>query len=420
MKHLVLLTSVVGLLFIGACGSDAGGGAGGSGGSGGGSAGIGGGSAGMGGGLAGSGGTSAGTGGSGGGGQLQPGDPVTLICAPKFTENIAQCTHAATDYEPRQSMSMNDQWAACAPDSYYTSKTFPLVVGPAAPGGGIGRVNAWEDVAQKLWRSGRVPTRQDFEDALVIYGTADGISSRVVRRQDVHYADIPNNTKTRCTEPGVTEMYPDRCVGPGKLIPIVNQAFEAAINNGLEPLSQSARIEAALIWFFYASVLAEQFTCRDTPEDCDSVWSHYNSAKAVDSTMQTGLARYYQELSAETHSRVFDGVLAINCWRHLDTAPLATDMALYSRAQGQIDVALLRGLALILRERLSNLTCSTGEVQKAHLAFVNTLAPFLDRAARAIDPAKADTLKAQTSMTDAGQVNVPMAVAALDGLFACP
>ena len=117
---------------------------------------------------------------------------------------------------------------------------------------------------------------------------------------------------------------------------------------------------------------------------------------------------------------LFDGVLAINCWRHLDTAPLATDMALYSRAQRQIDVALLRGLALILRERISNLTCSTGDVQKAHLAFVNTLAPFLDRAARAIEPAKADTLKTQTSMTDASQVDVTMAVAALDGLFACP
>jgi hypothetical protein len=295
------------------------------------------------------------------------------------------------------------------------------MVGPTPPGGGIGRVNANEAMAAKLWRSGTVPTTQDFSDALLIYGQGDGsISSRIVRRQDIHYPDIPNNSKTRCTEPGVADANPDRCVGPAKLVPMINKAFEAAINTRTEPLSQSARIEAALIWFQYVSVLAEQGTCRDTPEDCDSVWSHYNAAQASNSTTQKGLGRYLKDLSDETHARTFDGVLAINCWRHLDSAPQATNTTLYQRAQGQIDTALLRGAALILRERISNIACSTGDVQKAHLAFVNAFGPFLDRAARAKDPAKADALKAQVSVTDPSAVDVPKALAALDALFPCP
>jgi hypothetical protein len=201
---------------------------------------------------------------------------------------------------------------------------------------------------------------------------------------------------------------------------MINKAFEAAINNKADPLSQSARIEAALIWFQYVSVLAEQGTCRDTPEDCDSVWSHYNAAQAFNSTTQKGLGRYFKDLSDETHARTFDGVLAINCWRHIDSAPLATNTTLYQRSQGQIDTAMLRGVALILRERFSNIACSSGDVQKAHLAFVNALGPFLDRAARATDPAKADVLKSQVSAADASGVDVPKAQAAIDALFPCP
>src|SRR6266851_6848364 len=110
---------------------------------------------------------------------LQAGEPVTLSCAPRFSENISGCVHAATDYEPRQSMSRDDQWPACPSDTYYTNHVFPLVVGPSPPGGGIGRVNAFEDMGANLWRSATVPTRDDFANALVIYGMGDGsISSR--------------------------------------------------------------------------------------------------------------------------------------------------------------------------------------------------------------------------------------------------
>ncbi len=353
---------------------------------------------------------------------LQAGEPVTLSCAPKFVENISACVHAATDYEPRRNMSHDDQWDACPSDTYYTNYVFPLVVGPSPPGGGIGRVNAWEDMAKKLWGSGTVPPKENFADALVIYGMGDGsISSRAVRRQDIHYPDIPNNSKTRCTEPGVADTYPDRCVGPAKIVPILNRAFEAAIQGGVEPLSQSARIEAALLWFFYVSVLAEQGTCRDTPEDCDSVWSHYNAALAENTTIQKGLGRYFKDLSEETHARVFDGVLAVSCWRHLDPAPLATNTILYEWAQRQMDIGMLRGVALILRDRFSHLlACSPSDVKKAHLAFINTLGPFMDRAARAKNPSQADILQAQVTATDPSRVDVPRALAAIDALFPCP
>jgi hypothetical protein len=77
-------------------------------------------------------------------------------------------------------------------------------------------------------------------------------------------------------------------------------------------------------------------------------------------------------------------------------------------------------VALELRQRFSDLACSTGDVQKAHLAFVSTLAPFLDRAARAKSPTQADVLQAQAAATAPAAVDVPKALAAIDALFPCP
>jgi hypothetical protein len=54
------------------------------------------------------------------------------------------------------------------------------------------------------------------------------------------------------------------------------------------------------------------------------------------------------------------------------------------------------------------------------MAFVGVLGPFLDRAARAIDPAKADALKAQYTAATPAQVDVAQAQQLLDQLFSCP
>ena len=60
------------------------------------------------------------------------------------------------------------------------------------------------------------------------------------------------------------------------------------------------------------------------------------------------------------------------------------------------------------------------EAQEAVLNFVNITGLLLDRAARAIDPVKADQLKASTQAATAAAVNVSQAQGLLDTLFACP
>ena len=59
-------------------------------------------------------------------------------------------------------------------------------------------------------------------------------------------------------------------------------------------------------------------------------------------------------------------------------------------------------------------------MNEARWAFLKTLLPLLDRAARERDTGKADALAAEAAKTDATSVNAAAAIAALDGLFPCP
>ena len=77
-------------------------------------------------------------------------------------------------------------------------------------------------------------------------------------------------------------------------------------------------------------------------------------------------------------------------------------------------------MALILRDRIGKIPTLSGEAQEAALNFVNIIGGFMDRAARAIDPTKADQLKTSTQATIAANVNATQAQSILDTLFACP
>lgn len=327
-------------------------------------------------------------------------------------EDVSACKPLPTDYRPRTNMSKDDPWPACITDD----NTYHLV-GTAIPGSAA-RVVAWEAIGDRLWRNPRAPSVDDFVEARTQYALPNGIGSRIERRQDIHYPDIPNNNKTRCSEQGVPQMYPDRCAGPARLVPLINDAFQKGIA-GTEPRVQAARVEAALLWFFYLSTLSEQWTCSfEAPDDCDGVWSHYNGARPRGEL--SGIARYIRPLGPETEDRIFDGILAIRCWRDLDRALPSTNAELYARSMAQLDRAEQRGLALIVRDRIGRLACGSTDERKAHLAFVGIIGGFLDRAARAIDPARADALRAQVMAASPEQVDIAKAQAALDALFPCP
>jgi hypothetical protein len=289
----------------------------------------------------------------------------------------------------------------------------------ASPPSTSARTLAWDSMAGKLWRNQAVPTMQNFLDARNEYSVAQGIGSRVDRRQDIHYPEIPGAPSAlACTVAGNPALYPDRCAGPARLNPIINDAFQKGIAQ-MEPRVQAARIEAALLWFFYLSTLSEVWTCSfDKKDDCDSALAYYNAFTPRDELH--GLASYIQALGPETHQRAFDGFLAERCWRDLDQALPATNTALYTRASNQIDRAELRGLALVARQRFGSLPCTTGEDQKAAHEFLKILVGFLDRDARSRNATQADVLETQVEKGDPAAIDVKAATDALDALYPCP
>jgi hypothetical protein len=324
-------------------------------------------------------------------------------------EDVRSCTPLPTDYRPRENHSSADTWPACISDD---NTYHPLGTTIST----VARVDAWEQVADLLWEDGRVPTADDFLAARVLYAQDQGLDSRVQRRQDIHYPPLPDGQ--RCSDPGVPEANPDRCVGPAKLLPILNDAFQKG-TTGQDTVVQAARVEAALLWFLYASSLSEAWSCASAPQDCDSAWAYYSGGAPRETPR--GLSGGVAEQGAETHNRAYDALLAVRCWRNLDNeAGAAQDTSRQGLAMGQLDRALVRGVALVLRHRFSVLACSTGEAREAALAFIKTLGPFLDRAARAVDASLADRLAAQVAAATASQVEPAVAQQALDALFPCP
>lgn len=338
-------------------------------------------------------------------------DTSAPMCQPG-SGNPASCTCSNDDYAPRFNASKNDTWPACVSDAGVVR-----LIGPSLPAA-ASRSVAFDSIASKLWRRTSAPTAADFTSARDDYAVMEGIGSRVARRQDVHYPELPGDDKFACSVPATAAMYPDRCYAPARLKPILDDAF-AMGQAGSKPQVQAARVEAALLWFFYLSVSSEIWTCSfDDIEDCDAAWGYFNGAR--DRGQPIGLGAYFMAQHQETYDRGFDGVLAIRCWRDLDQAMPAQCSTFYDRTQAQIDKPLTRGMALILRERIGKLPTLSGEAQEAALTFINLLGGFLDRAARASDPAMAATLKAQTGATTAAAVNVATAQAAIDALFPCP
>jgi hypothetical protein len=338
-----------------------------------------------------------------------PGTNALGFCEPKpsAADVLTGCQAKSDDYRPRDSGSSADSWPACISDDNRYHPINPSITT-------VSRVAAFDEIAGKLWEGDRVPTAQEFVEARVIYAQDQGLDSRVQRREDVHYPAPPQP----CSTAGIPADHPDRCVGPSKLLPVLNDAF-AKGSQGEMPLVQAARIEAALLWFLYISALSEVTSCTTRAQDCDSAWAYYSGG--TERAAPAGLSRYVKALSEETHQRAYDATLAVRCWRNLDQETgTATDVALRDRARAQLDRATLRGVALIARQRFTELLCSKDEVLAARWAFLQTLVPLLDRAARELDAVEADALKAQISAAGPQLVDVPAALRSLDTLFPCP
>ena len=316
----------------------------------------------------------------------------------------ATCTAAADDYTPRVAGSANDTWPACISDD---NAYHPFDTSISS----VARVGAFERIAALLAFDGsRVASAQDFIDARLAYLEDQGLESRVVRREDEHYPAL--SAACRDLSEADQTANADRCVGWTKIRPLLNDAFENGAQ-GFEPTVNAARVEAALLWFFYVSAHKEATTCATTAKDCDSSFAYYTGGEARDKGL--GLARYVRARSPQAHDRTWDGILAVRCWRDLDNPTgEAQDTAMQQRALAQLDHALLRGVATIVRQRLQVLNCL------AAWETVRILGPVLDRAANVRDAGAAASLRAEVSRTDAASVDATTAIGAIDQLFPCP
>jgi hypothetical protein len=266
--------------------------------------------------------------------------------------------------------------------------------------------------------TGGVPTPMDFEDARVLYTQPEGLDSRVSRREDIHFPDVVMaGVKRECRDltPEEQGTYADRCAGPAKVVPLINDALKRGAQ-GENPTLQSARIEAALVWFLWLSLYKESQGCYADPKQCDSTSSYWGGQQDV-TAPPLGYGRYVRAIAPESFARGWDAVLAVRCaydYFQSSTPPPAEFPAVRERVRDQIDRLNNHTLALILRSRLSTVAC-----EPASLEFVRTLGPVLDVVVRAKNAEAADRLRAEWSKSGA-EMDVASIHRVLDDLFGCP
>ena len=343
-------------------------------------------------------------------------------CVPSDMEvpalDLSACSPAETDYQPTVNGSADDTWPECANDNGgYT---------PFEQPGSAARTEAWE-MMRTIFAAGTTPN--DFTSAREQYALEEGIESRVVRREDIHYDNIAEADQDpmvdfdkQCTIEANVDRYPDRCAGPSKIAPIINEAFAAGQAGEGDPAVHAARIDAAIEWFMYLSVIKEAiFSCppADYGGDCDAAWGYYNGATERGNPL--GLGADVAAVSPQTNERIFDGLAAMRCWRdgYLPEEDADTANPLYTNGSEQLDRAATHGAAVVLRDRL-NQQLACGEDADANWAWIQVFGQSIIKPAEDADATQAGTWKALLDNPAPTPEEIIAGAAALDAMFPCP
>jgi len=331
------------------------------------------------------------------------------------------CSPAATDYQPLGAAS-SDPYPACATDDgdYHLIADSPS---------SIARVEAFEEIMGILGEDDLGPDA--FTRARTVYATDEGLESRLVRREDLFYPPVPEadwdpgvDPDKQCTVEANVTTYANRCAGPARISPVLNDAFMAGQEGEGEPWVEAARVEAALLWFLHLSVYKEANTCLLTPKDCDSSWAYYTGG--FDRGGGIGLSGEISGLSGLAHDRIWDGFSAVRCWREL--YPIeeyetidevdAEGQALLDDAYDQLATALWYGWALVVRDRLEQLTMSCGVEAEAHWAFLQIAGPVLDEQSARIGATSYASLWASEELPTTEELQATMS--SIDADYRCP
>lgn len=327
------------------------------------------------------------------------------------------CSALAGDYTPGG----EDDYAACVVDD---GKYHLVADTPSS----IARVEAYEAVRSMLAGS---PDADAFTEARSKYAEDEGLESRLLRREDLHFPPVPEadwqpgvDPDKQCTVESNVEKYPDRCAGPGKIAPLLNDAFSSGQTGSGTPEVEAAKIDAALLWFLYLSVFKEASTCFSSAEkDCDSSWAYYTGGTGRESGM--GLSRRVRDISVIANDGVWNGFAAHRCLREhypqsdyetFDDLPReATD--LLEQARQQLEHGLTYAWSRVVRARLEEQASMCATQAEANWAWLQIAGPVLDHEARARGGYDLQELWTGP-MPDAEMVTA--AVANLDAVFACP
>ncbi|MBX7078015.1 MAG: hypothetical protein K1X88_02440 [Nannocystaceae bacterium] len=360
--------------------------------------------------------------GSSGGESADSGD-TTAGCEP-MSVNVgapdeAACSPQASDFTPGG----DDMWPACVADSGEWTAVLEDPPGSAA------RVDAYEMIQTLLL--GHTPTADDFLNARTQYALEEGLESRLQRREDLHYPAIDAADQDpgvefdkQCTVAGNVEKYPDRCAGPSKIAPIINDAFAAGMTGEGDPNVHAARIDAAIQWFLFVSAYKEAASCVQLPEDCDAHKGYYDGANPR--ATPEGLGKHIRAISPMAHDAIIDGMLGIRCWRDLYPDQVvwedfgAEGQAAFQNAHEQLDNALHYGWARLVRQHLEDHPMACGSEADASWAWIQVAGPVLDREAGERDSGQAATLSALWANTAPTVADLEGAIAAIDALFPCP
>lgn len=334
--------------------------------------------------------------------------------------NESACATAASDYVPG---SNTDPFAACVTDD----GNYHLVEGTPSS---VARVEAFDEIVTLLRGT---PGLDEFTMARTVYAIDEGLESRVLRREDLHYPAVPAadfdpdfEDDKQCSSPANVSKYPDRCAGPAKIAPLIDAAFVGGMTGEGMPEIHAAQIEAAGLWFLFLSAYKEANTCINKAKDCDSSWAYYTGG--FDRLGGIGLSGEVRDLSDLAHNRVFDGIAAVRCWRELypiEDYPTRDDLdaegeQLLQDALEQLDTALWYSFARVVRDRIERQDASCGIEAEANLAFLAVAGPVLDFEASRRGAPEASTLAALWANSAPTPAELEAGVAALDVVFPCP
>lgn len=377
--------------------------------------------------------TAGGTTGDTSGNTPTTGEPMdcSTIQIPAIDES--SCQPLATDFQPRTNAG-GDMWPTCIGDMVNYQQVEAKTPGSAA------RIDAYEAMAKLLWNNTNEPTAADFTAARDQYVIAEGLESRLNRREDLHFPPVPEaewdpqvDGDKQCTVAALSAKYPERCVGPNTMKPIIDQAFADGQAGTGDPRTNAAKIHAALEWFLYLSVYKETNTCAtEKPADCDSAWAYYTGLEPIASGK--GFSADVLADSQNAHERIWDGLLALRCWRDLaqddmggyplleTTEPLLQD--LFAVGWEQVDQALHRGYAVVVRQHaeayLQSL-CGTGDAyQPAAWAYLQISLKALVREASERDAAQGKILADVAASDSPTAQDIADAIAAIDATIPCP